>query len=144
MFFSKKLLGLTFGSLFILELATLIHFFFPFFEEWWGRGDFFLWLMLLSFILGLFLLFLVAKRKIKGKQKTFLILTGASAGGLFFFSILHNLFYALGSLKINFPGWTSLMEVFSLISFLLAVLISPFGFLVGSLMSIYFFIKLKR
>jgi len=66
------------------------------------------------FLLGVVLIFLTLKKKIKGKLKKFLILTGASAVGFFTSVLLHNL----------------ILEEEPLF-FLLAIVVCPIGFLVG-------------
>jgi hypothetical protein len=78
------------------------------------RGFFFL--IGAFFLLGLALVVLTLKQKVKGKLKFFLILTGVSAAAFVAGSVLHNLLYALSGFE---------EPVFSLI----AVLVCPIAFL---------------
>jgi hypothetical protein len=80
----------------------------------------------ICFVLGIILLVLTLKNKVKGIDRFFLLLTGASALGLPVFVILHNLVTAL------------IIKLFNLVTdfdepvfFILAVVICPLGFLVG-------------
>ena len=69
-------------------------------------------------LLGAVLIFLTLKKKVKGKLRKFLILTGVSATGLFISILFHNL--VSGLFKIEEP-----------LFFLLAIIVCPIGFLIG-------------
>ena len=84
---------------------------------------------LLFLILGIALIIL--SRKEKGKIKTFLLLTGISAVSPLIFSVLHNLFYALAILFENIIVIKYIMEILHVTSFLIAMWVSPIGFLIG-------------
>lgn len=71
-------------------------------------------------ILGVALLVLTVKKKVEGKLKKFLLLTGASAVGLPVFAVLHNVVGALFNTE---------EPVF----FILATIACPLGFLVGAI-----------
>ena len=74
---------------------------------------------------------IILSRKEKGKIKTFLLLTGISAVSPLIFSVLHNLFYALAILFENIIVIKYIMEILHVTSFLIAMLVSPIGFLIG-------------
>ena len=81
--------------------------------------------------LGIALLILAIKAKVERKLKRFLILTGASATGIFVFAILSNLVYAL---LINFFGFGADFD--EPVFFIMATMICPLAFLVGVVGSI--------
>lgn len=82
------------------------------------------------FLLGAALIFLTVKEKVGGMLKKFLILTGASSAGFLVFALLHNAIYGLFG-----------DESFFLI---MAVIVCPIGFLVGTTGSITLAIKNLR
>jgi hypothetical protein len=93
------------------------------------------------FGLGVALLVLTVKKKVKGTAKKFLLLTGASAVGLPVFAVLHNLVYAL---FIHFFGenfWGPGGD--EPVLFTLATIVCPLGFLVGAAGTIVLNIKNK-
>jgi len=81
-------------------------------------------------VLGLALVVLTLKQKVKGKLKFFLILTGASAAAFTASSVVHNLLYAL--LGFEEP-----------VFFLVAVLVCPITFVVGAVGSVILLIRGK-
>ncbi|MFC1950666.1 hypothetical protein ACFLWD_03270, partial [Chloroflexota bacterium] len=93
------------------------------------------------FLLGVALIFLTVKEKVEGMLKKFQLLTGASAVGIFASILLHNAVYAL---CIHFFGtdfWNGGDESFF---FIMAVIVCPIGFLVGTVGSIVLAIKNLR
>jgi len=98
---------------------------------------------LIFLLLGITLIFLTIKQKIKGKLKIFLILVGVSAISPLVFSILHNLFYALAIIGKNIPIIKYIMEILHVASFIIALVVSPIGFLVGAIGVIVLFIRKK-
>ncbi len=96
---------------------------------------------LIFLLLGIALIFLTIKQKIKGKLKIFLMLMGASAISPLVFSILHNFFYALGIIGENIFIIKYTMEILHVASFLIALIVSPIGFLVGAIGSIVLFMR---
>ncbi len=96
---------------------------------------------LIFLLLGIALIFLTIKQKIKGKLKIFLMLMGASAISPLVFSILHNFFYALGIIGENIFIIKYTMEILHVASFLIALIVSPIGFLVGATGSIVLFMR---
>ena len=97
------------------------------------------------FLLGVALIFLTVKEKVRGIRKKFLILTGASAAGILVSVLLHNAIYGL---FIHFFGadfWDRIgpggdEPVF----FIMATIVCPIGFLVGIVGSIVLAIKSKQ
>tara|TARA_Y100000310_G_C20439740_1_gene695500 strand:+ start:305 stop:679 length:375 start_codon:yes stop_codon:yes gene_type:complete len=79
-------------------------------------------------ILGIVLIILTLKSKLSKKQKTFLVLTGASASGILISAILHNLVSALFNIEEAF-------------FFILAIIVLPIMFLVGVVGSLILFKK---
>ena len=94
-------------------------------------GSAFLALMLLCFVLGVFLIYLVTKQMKKNKLNKYLILTGASASGTVASIVLHNMLYALSIVINHVPLFKSVVDVFQVIFFLIAVLVCPIGLLAG-------------
>jgi len=64
--------------------------------------------------------------------KKYLILLGASAGGFFIFVVLHNGFYALGTITNHIAVLSHVIEALSVASFCIAVFLCPAAFLVGA------------
>jgi uncharacterized membrane protein len=77
------------------------------------------------FLLGGALVFLTLKEKITGRFKKFLLLAGGSAVGFLVFVVLHNLASALLSLLFK-------TEIEEPVFFILAVIVCPLVFVVGS------------
>ena len=95
-------------------------------------------------LLGIVLVVLAARLKGPRIQKTFFILTGASAAGIPIFAVLHNLVHALlialfgeGFWERNGSGGDE--PVF----FILAVLVCPALFLIGTVGSIVLLVKVR-
>ena len=101
-------------------------------------------LVVVFFLLGLVLMFLTIKGKVKGKLKKFLILTGGSASGFLVGVLLHNLLYGLGMLVEHIAWLYSLTEVLHVAFFIMAVLVCPLGFLIGMVGSVVTFGKKKK
>ncbi len=93
-------------------------------------------------VLGITLIILTLKGGIGGKLKKFLILTGVSVAGFFVSVLLHNFIYGL---FIHFFGkdfWNRIgtggdEPVF----FILAIVVCPIGFLIGTIGSAVLFTK---
>ena len=112
------------------------------------RGDLFLWFLIISgaafFLLGVALIVLTVREKVKGILKKFLLLTGASAVGIFISVLLHNVIYGL---FIHFFGadfWDRIGLGDEPFFFIMAIFICPIGFLVGAVGSIVLAIKNKQ
>ena len=108
------------------------------------KGPQFLLPFIIFSILGGVLVFLTLKKKVKGKLKKFLILTGASAAGFFIGIFLHNFLYAAAVLTSHIVVLHYLFEVLHTIFFFIAVPLCPLGFLIGVVGSVVFFIKQKK
>ncbi len=93
----------------------------------------------LFFILGIILIVLTAKSKIK--KKLFLILTGASSAGFLVCVILHNFLYALAIVCENIMILKYLFEFLHVAFFLIGILICPILFLISVIISIMQFKK---
>ncbi len=95
------------------------------------------------FGLGITLIVLTVRAKLKGMPKAFLLLTGASAVGLPLFAVLHNLVYALFILWFGADFWGRVGD--EPFFFILAVIVCPLAFLVGAIGSIVLkFWKVKK
>ena len=93
------------------------------------------------FLLGLLLIFLALKLKERGKMKKSLILTGASASGVFVSAILHNLIYGLLIHLFGTDVWDRIGLPDEPLFFLLAIFVCPILFLIGAVSSIVLFAK---
>jgi hypothetical protein len=100
------------------------------------RGLWFLSPFAVFLALGIALIVLAVRDGLSGRLKFFFLLTGASAGGIFLFIVLHNAFYALAELSANITVLGVLMEFFHVVFFVMAVIVCPLGFLVGVVASI--------
>ncbi len=95
-------------------------------------------------LLGLILIFLTLRGKIKGKLKKSLFLIGISAIGFFVSILLHNLFYGLSIITSQTTWLSYLAKGLEGGFFILGVFICPFGFLGGIITSFLLFIKRKK
>ena len=93
------------------------------------------------FLLGLALLILTLKRKIKGKLGFFLLLTGGSSMAFLISVLLHNLLYAAAILASNIKWLHFLLEVLHAGFFLIGVIVCPLVFLVGIIGSLFHYIR---
>jgi O-antigen ligase len=105
-------------------------------------------LIILLFLLGGALFFMVWRSDIQGALRKFLLLTGASALGFLISVFLHNAFYALGVVTNSFNEVFSLMgiihyimEGLHVVFFLIAIPVCPIVFLIGVVGSIVFLLK---
>ena len=89
-------------------------------------------------------MFLTLKKKVKGNLKKYLILTSASALGFFISILLHNIFYGLGIMAKYITLLSYILEALHVIFFLIATIICPIGFLIGTIGSIILFHKEKK
>ena len=96
------------------------------------------------FLLGVVLIFLTVKEKVRGILKKFLLLTGASAAGFFVSVFLHNAFYGLAIMTNHITVLSHSMEVLHVAFFIMAIVVCPIGFLVGVVGSIVLAIKKSR
>lgn len=108
----------------------------PFIRDLFRDSKLFLIPLVIFCLLGATLLILSLREKVKNKLKKFLILTGASTIGFFFFIILHNAFYALNTMTREVFILNYIIEDLHIIFFLIAIFVCPIGFLVGVISSI--------
>jgi hypothetical protein len=101
----------------------------------------FLSLMVLCFLLGLALLILSVRWKQRTLLRTFWILAGASTAGFAVGSVLHNAFYALATVTGKWPILNAAMEVLEVAFFLIATLLCPVAFLVGTVGAIVLIVR---
>lgn len=84
--------------------------------------------------LGIVLIVLTFRKKVKGKLKVFLLLTGFSSAGILPSAILHNAVYALSTyLGESFLIMNGSDEIFF---FFMALIILPILFIIGAMGSI--------
>lgn len=93
-------------------------------------------LALVFFILGGVLIYLTLKNKFKKDLKVFLLVTGISASSFLVGLLLHNFLYALGVYFNHISILKYSLEFLHITFFIIAVFVSPAGFLVGSIGSI--------
>jgi hypothetical protein len=89
--------------------------------------------------LGITLLVLTVRAKMRGLLKKFFLLTGASAIGLPASAVLHNLVYALFIYFFGEGFWGAGGD--EPVFFILATIVCPLGFLTGAIGSIVLFVK---
>jgi hypothetical protein len=104
----------------------------------------FLSLTALCFLLGLALLLLSVRWKQRTLLRTFWILAGASTAGFALGSVLHNVFYALAEITGQWPILSTAMGVLEVAFFLIAILLCPVAFLVGTVGAIVLIVRQSR
>jgi len=105
---------------------------------------FFVALAVISLFLGIILIFLTLKQRVKGWSKRFLLLTGVSVIGMPVSIILHNFIYGLFIYLFGQNFWERAGLSDEPVFFIIAILVCPIAFLVGVIGSIVLFIKKKR
>lgn len=116
----------------------------PAFRDLLRGSELFLTPFAVFFLLGIALLVFTLREKIEGTLKKFFLLTGASATGFFLFVLLHNAFYALGTVSSHIPVLGLLVEFLQVAFFLMAIFACPLGFVVGAAGSMVLTIKRRR
>ena len=94
------------------------------------------------FVLAIVLIVMTFKAKVKGAQKTFLLLTGFAPAGLVVFSVLHNAFDAF--VEMTTGALSAFLGFLSGASFLIAIFAAPAVFIVGIVGSIVHFRKKRK
>ena len=131
----------TFYTLIAIFILLLAYFIIPFPEPIKRTSFLFVAVLGLVFlILGITLIVLAAKSKLEKKLKIFLILTGASAACVLPAAVLHNLVYALFIILFGEGFWANGDEAFF---FILALIICPIIFLIGTIGSMVITIPSK-
>jgi hypothetical protein len=122
----------TFGALVLtVLLPEVLDFFRPVFLS----------LMALCFLLGLALLILTMRWKQRTLLRTFWLLTSSSTAGFALGSVLHNAFYALVTVTGKWPILNAAMEVLEVAFFLIATLLCPLVFLVGTVGAVVLIVR---
>jgi len=101
-------------------------------------------IMFLLALLGGILVILTLKKKVKGRLKKFLMLTGLSVLGFVASVILHNLFYGLAVIAREIVVLSWLMKVFDVGFFMVGIFICPVGFLIGVIGSAVLFMRKRE
>ena len=101
----------------------------------------FLSLTAICFLLGLALLILALRWQERTLLRTFWILAGASTLGFALGSVLHNAFYALAMVTEQWAILSGAMNVLEVAFFLIAVLLCPVAFLVGTVGAIVLIVR---
>jgi hypothetical protein len=101
----------------------------------------FLSFMALCFFLGLALLIFSVRWKERTLLRVFWILAGASTCGFALGSVLHNAFYALATVTGQWPILSAAMEVLEVAFFVIAILLCPVAFLVGTVGAIVLIVR---
>ena len=140
----KSLLPTIFYALIGVFVVIISMFFVPVIREFIRRPLLFLSPFVLFSLLGAVLIFLTVKSKIKGKHRKLLILTGVSAAGFFVSILLHNFLYALAIVVSHIIVLKYIFEFLHATFFILAVLVCPLGFLIGTVGNATIFIKKRK
>ena len=96
------------------------------------------------FLLGVALIVLTLKSKLKGKLKKFLLLTGISSAGFLVSVILHNFVYGLFIVIFGADFWSKIGVSDEPVFFIIAMFVCPIVFLIGVVGSIILFNKKRR
>ena len=99
---------------------------------------------LLFFALGLTLLILTARAKLDKIFKRFLLLTSSSAVGVFVSILLHGVVYGLFILIFGEDFWDRIGIPDEPVFFIMALIICPIAYLVGTVGSIVLMVRRKR
>ncbi len=105
-------------------------------NDLFGGSVLFLTPFAVFFLLGVALLVFTLREKVAGRLKAFFLLTAASAAGVFVFVLLHNGFYALGTVGGHIPVLGPVLEFLHAAFFIVAIIVCPLGFLTGVIGSI--------
>ena len=104
----------------------------------------FLSLVVLCLLLGLALLILSVRWQERTLLRVFWILAGASVAGAAFGSVLHNAFYALAEVTAQWPILSKAMEGLEVATFVIAIVLCPVAFLVGTVGAIVLLVRRGR
>jgi len=99
---------------------------------------------LLFFALGLTLLILIARAKLDRLFKGFLLLTSSSAVGVFVSILLHGVVYGLFILIFGEDFWERIGIPDEPAFFIMALIICPIAYLVGTVGSVVFILRRKK
>ncbi|MBL7142164.1 MAG: hypothetical protein ISS83_00645 [Candidatus Pacebacteria bacterium] len=113
------------------------------FNSFW-RPVLFLISFLIFFLLSIILIVFTFRKKVGGKLKKFLLLTGISPLVMVVSVILHNLVYGLFIFLFGESFWERIGLGDEPFFFLLAIVVCPIAFLIGLLGSVILLIKAKK
>ena len=141
----EKVIITIFQILIIIFLAILSFFVISIFKEM--EQILFFYMLILSgifFLIGLLLLILTIKFKIKKPLRKFLLAIGISSTGFLIGVILHNFYYALhiATSQTLMLGYS--MEILHVAFFLFAPIVCPILFLVGAIGTIIVLFKKRK
>jgi hypothetical protein len=94
-------------------------------------------------LLGVVLVVLAARLKAPRMEKIFFIVAGASAAGMPIFAVLHNVVYGLFIIWFGEGFWENHTGGDEPVLFILAVLVCPALFLIGTVGSIVLLVKAR-
>jgi len=141
----KKTFAVILGALMVVFLYVVAGF--QFFGQSFNsylKPILFLISFLIFFLLSIILIVFTFKKKVGGKLKKFLLLTGISPLVMVVSVILHNLVYGLLILFFGANFWERIGLGDEPFFFLLAIVICPIAFLIGLLGSVILLIKAKK
>ncbi|MBC8275356.1 MAG: hypothetical protein H8E40_10370 [Chloroflexi bacterium] len=96
------------------------------------------------FLLGLALIILTARAKLNKIFKSFLLLTGSSAVGVFVSILLHGVIYGLFILLFGEGFWDRIGIPDEPFFFMMAIFVCPLAYLVGTVGSIVLIIRRRK
>jgi len=123
----------TFWLLLGIFVFVLGQLFIPLVENLFRGSLLFLLPFIIFSLCGALLIFLTLKKKVEGNLKKFLLLTGFSASCIFVGIFLHNFFYAIGVITEHIFGLYHFVQLLHVIFFVIAMIICPIGFLIGTI-----------
>lgn len=129
---TEKLIWSTFGTLVGVFLVIASVVFIPAVRELLMSFWFITISGVVFFLLGVALIFLTVKGRVRRMAKKFLILTGASSAGLFVSVFSHNIIYGLFIDWFGADFWHRIAPGDELFFFVVAISICLTGFLVGA------------
>lgn len=124
-------------------LLTVSQFLIPFVRDIFRGSLLFLLPPLILLLLGIILIIITLKTKVKGKLKKFLLLTGWSAVGILTSIFLHNMVYGLLITIFGPDFWGGNGTGDEALFFILALFIFPVTFIVGAIGSSILLCKRK-
>lgn len=136
-----RLVVTIFYSLVIAFLFILSQFFVPVIRDLFKGSLLFLLPFVVFSLLGVALMVATVKKKIKGKLKKFLLLTGASATGILLSILLHNFVYGIFAYFFGPDFWDKIGLGDEPIFFFLTIIVCPAAFLIGVMGSALLLIK---
>lgn len=128
-----------FIAVLVLSIIVLLLMVLPDTGSLLGPYIFIFWI-LLAFS-GIGLVIITYREKISGKLKFFLLSSGFSAAGFLLGVVLHNAFYALGTLTEDLAILHAFLNFLEGTFFIIAVIACPIGLLVGVVGTLILWIK---